>query len=150
MDIASLVVSIVGCILSVISIVITVKLTKRTERIEKELKDKLKRNISAGRFNEKRNEYSHSLRELRDNIVRAMGTAIGDDCWAKLDMVVKELKTGIQTVKDDYSESVLTLIDSLLDVASCEEDDPKSQNKKIISILDSLIPSLESITTIGE
>lgn len=153
MELASLIVSIVGCVLSGIGIVITLMLTRKTKYIENQLKDKIKYRLTAGHFSEKKSDYIQTLNKVRDSLLKNMNNELDDENWAALDRVLKQLSLDVdvmvKTMSEDSFEDLKDIIVKTFENIMDSNGVTMNRNKMSISFIDTILATLESSSIIG-
>ena len=149
MNLASLIVSIVGCLLSLIGILITLHLTKRTKRIEDDLSNKFNNKLSTSHFNENRIEYVNRLTSIRDEIIANPSSDLSFDCWTKLDELLKKINVDVKSNENAYFKEASELLIALSSDINDKNSQITDRNKNIVSNLNALIAILNSNLLIG-
>lgn len=149
MNLASFIVSIVGCLLSLIGILITLHLTKRTKRIEDDLSNKFNNKLSTSHFNENRIEYVNRLTSIRDEIIANPSSDLSFDCWTKLDELLKKINVDVKSNENAYFKEASELLIALSGDINDKNSQITDRNKNIVSNLNALIAILNSNLLIG-
>ena len=133
MDIASLVVSIVGLVVSTIGVFLTIRLAGRTKKIEENLEKKYVSRLSLDEYKRNKDGY---LDELNKIIMLSEGCDFDvRNCKTKLNIILSEISA---LIIDEESEPFVTIKEDISKVNSYISQDmitKESRNSNVINLL---------------
>ena len=149
MDLASLIIGILGFVTSLVGVVITIRLSKRTNEIKKEIEKKYSKSLALIRYSEKKNDYSAILKRIRESLFDCGSSDISVRDLSDLDLTLHKIRSDIININDEKTKELESTISNVIDMLNNTVMDTENKNTTIATSLSEIISFLESYTHFG-
>ena len=149
MDLASLIISIVGAVLSLVGIGVTLMLARRTASLEKSIKEKYSTSLAAMHFNETKQDHIQELKTIKSVIIANLSSELELKYWDDLVITIKRIERDLSLIGDDQTKTAENTIKEIMSLLSKTDYGTDYKNRMMVELFNDLIIFLETYKHLG-